>query len=225
MTLLEEVDLLFPRPHGIVVHPAGAFVYVTSLGTNQIATVGADHGEVRLTNVPGMAHGFVQAAISPDGSLLAVTAELTDSLFIFDLADPGSPTLVRGIAVPDGPFEPTFTADGRWIFVTAVAANRVAAVDTRDWSVSEVPDHPGFGQPHGIARSPDGSRVFVSNRRRLGGGNGGSGGAPTGPGTVLSICIGSRTVDAVLTVGHYAAGMGIAAKGGAGSGPGARPCP
>ena len=54
MTLLDEVDLLFPRPHGIVVHPKGDVVYVASLGTNQIATVGVDEGEVRLLDVPGM---------------------------------------------------------------------------------------------------------------------------------------------------------------------------
>ena len=38
MTVLDEVDLLFPRPHGIVVHPKGRVVYVASLGTNQIAS-------------------------------------------------------------------------------------------------------------------------------------------------------------------------------------------
>ena len=80
MSVLDEVDLLFPRPHGIVVNPKAEVVYVASLGTNQIATVGIEQGEVRLTNVPGMAHGFVQAAVSPDGRLMAVTAELTDSL-------------------------------------------------------------------------------------------------------------------------------------------------
>jgi YVTN family beta-propeller protein len=209
MQLLEEVDLLFPRPHGIVVHPAGDVVYVASLGTNQIASVGVDQGEVRLVNVPGMAHGFVQAAVSPDGSLLAVTAELTDSLLVFDLADPAAPKLVRGLPMPDGPFEPAFTADGRSIFVTALNANRVAVVDTRDWSVSVLPEHPGFGQPHGIALSPDGSRVFVGNRHQLGGVHDHAGGRPTGTGTVVAICVETRAVDTVLRVGHYAAGLGM----------------
>jgi YVTN family beta-propeller protein len=209
MQLLEEVDLLFPRPHGIVVHPAGDVVYVASLGTNQIASVGVDQGEVRLVNVPGMAHGFVQAAVSPDGSLLAVTAELTDSLLVFDLVDPAAPKLVRGLPMPDGPFEPAFTADGRSIFVTALNANRVAVVDTRDWSVSVLPEHPGFGQPHGIALSPDGSRVFVGNRHQLGGVHDHAGGRPTGTGTVVAICVETRAVDTVLRVGHYAAGLGM----------------
>jgi YVTN family beta-propeller protein len=210
MKLLDEVDLLFPRPHGIVVHPGGAVVYVASLGTNQIASVGVDQGEVRLVDVPGMAKGFVQAAVSPDGSMLAVTAELTDSLLVFDLATPSAPRLAHGIAMPDGPFEPALTPDGRSIFVTALNANRVAVVDTRDWSVSVLPEHAGFGQPHGIALSPDGSRVFVGNRHQLGGVHDHAGGRPTGTGTVVAICIESRTVDTLLSVGHYAAGLGIA---------------
>ena len=75
MKLLDEVDLLFPRPHGIAVHPAGAVVYVASLGTNQIASVGVDQGEVRLTSVLPEHAGFGQPhgiAISPDGSRLFV---------------------------------------------------------------------------------------------------------------------------------------------------------
>jgi YVTN family beta-propeller protein len=209
MTLLDEVDLLFPRPHGIVVHPAGEVLYVASLGTNQIATVGVDQGEVRLLNVPGMAHGFVQAAVSPDGRLLAVTAELTDSLLVFDLEDPRAPKVARGVAMPDGPFEPAFTPDGRSIFVTALNANRVAVVSTGDWSVSVLPEHPGFGQPHGIALSPDGSRVFVGNRHQTGGAHDHVGGRASGTGTVVAICAASHRVDTVVSVGHYAAGLGM----------------
>jgi DNA-binding beta-propeller fold protein YncE len=209
MAVLDEVDLLFPRPHGIVVHPKGDVVYVASLGTNQIASVGVDDGEVRLLDVPGSPHGFVQLAVSPDGKLLAATAELTDSLLIFDLSRSGAPRLLRGLGMPDGPFEPVFTPDGRTIFVTALNANRVAAVDTRDWSVVVLPENAGYGQPHGIALSPDGSHVFVGNRHQAGGVHDHAGGKPTAPGTVVSICVASRSVDTVLSVGNYAAGLGM----------------
>jgi YVTN family beta-propeller protein len=210
MRVLDEIDLLFPRPHGIVVHPKGDRVYVASLGTNQIASIGVAEGDVRLVDVPGPARGFVQTAVSPDGRWLAVTAELTDELMLFDLADPGAPKLSRSIPLPDGPFEPMFTGDGRWIFVTCLAANRVAVVDTKSWKVAGVLQHHAFAQPHGIALSPDGKYVFVGNRHQLGGTHEHQGGKPTGKGTVVAICAATRTADVALGVGNYAAGMGTA---------------
>lgn len=224
MRLLDEVDLLFPRPHGVVAHPAGERVYVASLGTNQLASVSVQSGEVRLVDVPGAPHGLVQAAVSPDGRLLAVTAELTDSLLLFDLSDPADPRLVRAIGMPDGPFEPAFTRDGRWIYVTCLSANRVAVVDTRGWTVVDALAHAGIGQPHGIAMAPDGSRIYVGNRHQSGGLHDHAGARPTGRGTVVAICAASREVDTVLTVGHYAAGMGTPDPSGGGSAVSAGPC-
>jgi YVTN family beta-propeller protein len=208
MQLMDEIDLLFPRPHGIVTHPDGQRVYVASLGTNQLASIGVGDGEVQLIEVPGQAHGFVQAAVSPDGRWLAVTAELTDQLMIFDLRDPKSPKLSQTLLLPDGPFEPMFTGGGRWIFVTCLGGNRVAVVDTKTWKVTSVLEHPAFAQPHGIALSPDGQYVFISNRHQFGGAHQHQGGKPTGKGTVVAICAATRAPINALAVGNYAAGMG-----------------
>lgn len=208
MKLLDEIDLLFPRPHGIVTHPTGSRVYVASLGTNQLASVGVEDQDVELIDVPGPAHGFVQAAVSPDGRWLAVTAELTDELMMFDLKDLRTPRLSQTILLPDGPFEPLFTGDGRWIFVTCLGGNQVAVVDTKQWKVAAILKHPAFAQPHGIALSPDGQHVWIGNRHQLGGAHQHQGGNPTGRGTVVSFCAATRAPEQVLTVGNYAAGMG-----------------
>ncbi|HEU4681422.1 MAG TPA: YncE family protein, partial [Gemmatimonadales bacterium] len=208
MKLMDEVDLLFPRPHGIAAHPSGQRVYVASLGTDQLGSVAVADGKVRLVQVPGPTYGFVQTAVSPDGLWLAVTAELSDGLMIFNLSNPMAPKLARTVPLPDGPFEPIFTGDGRWIFVTCLGANRVVVVDTRDWQVVDVLDHEAFAQPHGVALSPDGRYVFVSNRNQMGGAHEHEGGKPTGRGTVVAICALTRTPDKVIPVGNYAAGMG-----------------
>jgi YVTN family beta-propeller protein len=208
MRLLDEIDLLFPRPHGIVAHPGGQRVYVASLGTNQLASVGVEDGEVELIDVPGSAHGFVQVAVSPDGKWLALTAELTDALMVFDLSDIRKPRLSKTITLPDGPFEPLFTGGGRWIFVTCLGANRVAVVDAVRWKVASVVEHGAFAQPHGIAITPDGQYVFVGNRHQLGGAHQHQGGKPTGKGTVVALCAATRSAEATFTVGNYAAGMG-----------------
>jgi YVTN family beta-propeller protein len=208
MKLLDEIDLLFPRPHGIAAGVDGKRVYVASLGTNQIASVGVEDQDVQLIEVPGAAHGFVQAAVSPDGRWLGVTAELTDELMIFDLKEPRTPRLSKTIALPDGPFEPMFTGGGRWIYVTCLGANRVAVVDTRSWKVARVLEHEAFAQPHGVALSPDGQYVFVGNRHQLGGAHQHQGGHPTGKGTLVAFCAANQTPAGAVTVGNYAAGMG-----------------
>jgi YVTN family beta-propeller protein len=213
MTVVDEIGLIFPRPHAIVVGSAGRRVYIASLGVNQLASMAPDGSDVRLVDVPGAARGFVQAAVSPDGQWLAVTAELTDELLIFSLADAALPKLERAIPMPDGPFEPVFTLDGRWIYVTNLAANRVTVVDVSRWAPVDTIEHEGFVQPHGVALSPDGAVVYVGSRHQSGGVHDHAGGKPTGKGTVVAICAASHRILSSLTVGAYAAGMGAPVAG------------
>jgi hypothetical protein len=65
--------------------------------------------------------------------------------------------------------------------------------------------------------------MFVGNRHQAGGVHDHAGGKPTAPGTVVAICVGSRTVDTVLSVGNYAAGLGMTPARSGGSS--AAPCP
>lgn len=208
-TVLDEVDVFFPRPHPLMAHPSGEFVYVASLGVNQLASVDVDELTVQLQDVPGPDHSFVQAAVSPDGRWLALTADLTDRLMIFDLADPARPRLTREVEVPDGPFEPIFTLDGRWVYVTALRANRVAVVDAERWEVVDVLEHEAFVQPHGVAISPDGRYVYISSRHQHGDVHDHEGRKPTGRGTLAVICAASHQVVKVLAIGEYAAGIGV----------------
>jgi YVTN family beta-propeller protein len=208
MTLLEEYEVLFPRPHALVVDPRGAYVYVASLGENQFASVRLEDGETRLVDVPGPPLTFVQFAVSPDARWLAATAQTGNELLVFDIADPAAPRLARRIPMDRGPFEPAFTYDGRRIFVTNLDANTVSVIRTGSWEVQKRIEHPGFGQPHGVALSPDGQWLFVSNRHQAGGAHDHEGQKALARGTVAAICIATATVDTVLEVGNYAAGMG-----------------
>lgn len=208
MTLLEEYEVVFPRPHALVVDPRGAYVYVASLGVNQLASVRLEDGETRLVDVEGPPLTFTQFAVSPDARWLAATAQTANELLVFDIADPAAPRLARRIPTPRGPFEPAFTYDGRRVFVTDLDANAVSEIETAEWSTVRVLEHPGFGQPHGVALSADGQWLFVSNRHQAGGAHDHEGHQAVAPGTVAAICIATGTVDTVLPVGNYAAGMG-----------------
>jgi YVTN family beta-propeller protein len=222
MTLLDEYEVVFPRPHAVVVDPRGNHVYVGSLGENQLASIRLEDGETRLVTIDGPPLTLVQFAVSPDARWLAATAQTGNELVVLDIADPAAPRVAHRIPMNRGPFEPVFTYDGRGVFVTNLDANTVTAVDPATWTVQRVLEHPGFGQPHGVALSPDGQWLFVSNRHQAGGAHDHEGQKALARGTVAAICVATATVDTVLEVGNYAAGMGTPAPAGRVSDP--RPC-
>jgi len=211
MTVLDEYDVFFPRPHALVVHPGGSVVYVASLGVNQFASIRLDDGEQTLVDVEGPAHTITQFAVSPDGRWLVGTGSTSGQLLVFDVSDPARPAFARSVRMAAGPFEPVFTADGREVLVTNLDANVVSVVDVAAWHVAGEIHHPAFHQPHGVALGPDGRYLYVSDRYQAGDAHDHEGHQPLANGNVAAICIASREVVAVMEVGHYAAGLGVPA--------------
>jgi YVTN family beta-propeller protein len=211
MTLLDEVEIFFPRPHALVVDPRGTHAYVASLGVNQIGSVRLADGQLSLTDVDGPHHTLTQFAVSPDARWLVATAETSNRLLVWDISEPGVPRFARDVVLEAGPFEPVFTWDASRVFVTNLNADAVTVLDPATWETVAVLRHPTFRQPHGVALSPDGRYVYVSSRHQSGGAHDHEGHRATGHGTVAAICIPALSVDAVIEVGHYAAGMGAPA--------------
>jgi DNA-binding beta-propeller fold protein YncE len=211
MTRVDEIGVFFPRPHALILHPTGSHAYVASLGVNQLASVRLDDGALNLVDVEGPLHTLTQFAISPDGHWLVATAELSNQLLVFDLTDPDRPIFSRSIAMEDGPFEPGFALDGKTVFVTNLRANAVTVVGTDDWTVRRVIRDERFAQPHGVGFGPDGRYVYISNRSQSGGAHDHEGGKPVTHGYVAAICIPTLTVEAMIPVGNYAAGIGVPA--------------
>jgi YVTN family beta-propeller protein len=209
MTLLEEYEVFFPRPHGIVVDPRGEHVYVASLGVNQLARVRLEDGELELVDVEGPYHTFVQLAISPDGQWLVATGQTSGDVLLFDISEPGLPRLRHAIPIGGGPFESAFSYDGRHLVVTNIDADRVTIIDAATRAIEVTLEGEGFSQPHGVGLSPDGRFVFVSNRFQSGGAHDHEGKKATGAGTLVAICLATRSVESVIPVGHYAAGIGV----------------
>lgn len=160
---VDEIEVLFPRPHALTVHPSGEAVYSASLGVNQLAAVDGESWDLELLDVPGETHALVQFAVSPDGSTLVATAELTGDLLVFDLADPRAPTFVRAIEVGSRPWHPVYGRDGRHVYFGNKGDDTVVEVDVEAGRVSRTFEVPGADQPHGSALSPDGRLLFVSN--------------------------------------------------------------
>ena len=92
-----------------------------------------------------------------------------------------------------------------WVAAIAVGLGSVGAAD----AAFTPDDHYRVKAATDVQLSPDGSHVFVGNRHQAGVLHDHAGGKPTAPGTVVSICVASRSVDTVLSVGNYAAGLGM----------------
>ncbi|HSJ10074.1 MAG TPA: beta-propeller fold lactonase family protein [Longimicrobiales bacterium] len=214
---IEEVPVFFNRPHALALEPRSGTVYTASLATNQMAAVNPATEDVKLVDVAGPAHALMQFAISPDGRWLAISAELSHKVFIFDIADRMAPKLVNEIDVGRQPFDPIFTNDGRWIYVGNKAANTITIIDMQTRRVAKVLEGRGIAQPHGVAVSADGTRVYISNNNLSAvhdmSEHAGHAMPATaaGRGTVVVIDTRTQQVVEVIEVGNNASGIGTRA--------------
>ncbi len=195
---LEEVDVLFPRPHALAVHPEGRFAYTASLAMNQVATIDLASGRVEVTDTPGPPHALVQMAIAEDGRTLLASAELSGELLVFGLEDPSSPRLVTSVPLGSRPFDPAFSPDGESVWVPLKGADEVVVLERAGWSVLARIRGEGIHEPHAVEFSSDGGRAFVTNA------------APAGAAAARLVVVDTRTrdVEALLSLGSNLTGMG-----------------
>lgn len=213
MTLEEEVDVFFPRPHALVTTPDGAYAYAASLAENQLMALDmADPEDTELTRVDGPTHTFVQFAVSPDGTTMVVTGQTSGQVLVFDLEDPTAPVVTETIDVAAEPWHPVFSADGARVYFGNKRGNAVTILDAETWSVEAVIEDDDLSHPHGAALSPDGTHLYVSNSNRPHDEEHASHNAddPDAPSTVAVINTETHSVETVIPVGVYPTGVGAA---------------
>ncbi|MEX0692283.1 MAG: beta-propeller fold lactonase family protein [Gemmatimonadales bacterium] len=211
MTLVEEVDVLVPRPHAIETTRDGRYVYVASLAQNRLIALDMQTGVAQIVDVEGPTHTIVEFGLSPDGRWLASTAQLTGKLFMWDLGNPARPVLAHTIPVGQSPWHPTFTRDGCEIYVPNLDANTVSVVDVRRGAVSATITDERFAQPHGSTVGPNGW-IYVTNRNQAGDAHDHEGHEGAGVGRVVAIDPATRQIVASHSTGRYSAGVGSAAS-------------
>ena len=221
---IDEIEVLFPRPHAMALQQATQTVYTASLGVNQLAAVDVATQRVALTTVSGPNQSMMQFAISPDGRTLVVSGEMSAQLLVFDIAtDRMNPKLLHIVKVGRQPFDPIFTRDGRWVYLGNKSDNTISVVDTRNWTVATTITGAGISQPHGTAVSRDGRFVYVSNNNlkdaaampgmdhsnMAGMDHAATNAAPGagGNGTIVVIDVASKKIVKVIEVGKNAAGI------------------
>lgn len=219
MALVEELDVILPRPHAIAVDPLSGRVYVSGLGDNRIATVSAE-GRVDLTDIPGPLHAYVTFALSKDGRRLAASTQLTHSIIGFDVAT-GTPRPLGAADVKPFGYQIAWSPDGQSVWSGNQRSGAVTQVNTATWTVAGVITDSAFAEPHGVAVSPDGATVFVSSHGIQAGpstptpadtmhhGMHAGESAARGGGTLAIIDARTRTVRKVLPVGRFATAVGL----------------
>ena len=219
MQLMEELDVLVPRPHAIAADTRTGRVYVSGLGDNRIATIDTA-GRVELTEVAGPLHAYVTFALSPDGTRLAASTQLTARLLGFDVTT-GAPRQVGEAQVLPFGYQIAWTPDGGSVWLGNQRSGAVTEVSAATWTVAGVVRHAAFAEPHGVIVSPDGRTVFVSSHGvqtgptaptptdTMHGGMHAGAGAPRGAGTLVRIDARTRAVRDVIPVGRYATALGL----------------
>lgn len=207
---VEERPVVFPRPHAMVFN--NGYVYTASAGANQVIALNAETGETAFVAVEGPVQGFVQHALSPDGTRMATAGQLSGQLLLFDTTDPQVPHLLRTVEVGRSPWHPHFTPNGQHVYVSNLGSNSVSFLDAATWTLVQNIVHPGLAEPHDTMISPDGRYVFVSNRNStrayIPRHNFGPGRADRG--TLAVIDTQTNEVVKVLELGRYVTGIGMA---------------
>jgi YVTN family beta-propeller protein len=100
----------------------------------------------------------VNIALAPDGRLLYVTCEHSDSLVVVDVE---SSAVVCEVAVGRRPHGVAIAPDGATVYVSNRFSRSLSVIDTSTLRVLR--EIPVGDDPHGICTSPSGDRVYVSN--------------------------------------------------------------
>jgi DNA-binding beta-propeller fold protein YncE len=219
----DELEVLFARPHPMAATSTG-FAYTGSLGVNQIATIDlTDAGNgtgVKITNIPGPNHSFVQFVATRDGKTLIGTGDVSGQLLVFDVANAytaETPRLVKSIDVGKMAFDPAYTPDEKFVWVPVKSTNEIVVVDAAAWKeVARIKDA-RLQQPQQIAFSTDGAWAFVTNNNKMDhmadpahAGHE----MPASDGMALLVVINVKTmkVDQAIPLGKNLTGMGRAQK-------------
>jgi DNA-binding beta-propeller fold protein YncE len=115
----------------ISISPDDRWVFTSDTTKPRLAVINAATRKVdRWVELPGEGYG---SAPTPDGKWLLIAMPSVNGVAVIDLA---SMQVVKTIKVPPSPQEVVLQPDGQVAYVSCSQSHQVAAIQTKDWSVS-----------------------------------------------------------------------------------------
>jgi len=150
-------------PVHITFSQGGRFAYVTNFQGSSVSVIDTAQGRVVKTIItPAGPHGLTA---SSDGRFIYVACLNGQALAIIDSQ---TNALAQALMLPANthPYSAVLGKEGRYLYITDNFFGRVLVVDTtllQDPAHAVVGGSPAGQQPVLIARSPDGTRLYVTN--------------------------------------------------------------
>lgn len=163
MTLVKEINLVLTNglPHGIVLSPDNTKLYVANIAKNAIHVINTTINEaIDLINF-GVDYQPINAAISPDGYFLYLSAEGTSQFLIFNTQ---TRNIIYQLTVNPSPRQIVVSNNGSYIYVASQGASVVEVIQKTGfvWTKIGVINHPAFSMLEGIDLSSDSRYLYVS---------------------------------------------------------------
>ena len=210
------IDIEGNAPHGITFGPEEKFLYTMNAGSDDISVLDLATNEVvaRIPLTPGSPpaptggalHEPYQSEIAADGNLW-VTCRKSSEVRVVDLAQR---RVIDSIPVGSRPLIPGLSPDGTRLWVPNVRENTVSVIDVASRSVLSTISGLKSG-PHAVLFTPDGTTAWVSCENLAGSENlhHPLEGTEVVPGLLYKVNVASQSIENVLEVGGFAAGLGL----------------
>ncbi|MEM6783212.1 MAG: beta-propeller fold lactonase family protein [Bacteroidota bacterium] len=210
---LEEIAVPFTRPHAL--EQVGDYVLSSSLSENVVVSIDVSDPllpeVVDQISLGGGMKSLVMFDVSPDGQQAALTAQLSQEVYLLDLSDPTNLRITGIVAVGEQPWHPTYSPDGATLYIPNRLSNSVSVMDVATQTVTATITDAALSQPHGSAITADGRFLVVSSRNTMGGYTPEFpyAGSQENPGTVVVIDTRTNAVVHVIEIGAFASGVEV----------------
>lgn len=152
--------------HNMTISPNHRFLYVASIGTNEVHAFSRDTSTGALTRI-GTVTGL-PGAVDPQGLFLYVAERATNIVAVFQIGNNGVLTRIPGLSLflaGVGPHALAAHPDGQTLYVANINGTSVSVfrIDPTTGALILIQTAPTGGDPHDVAVHPNGQFLYTAD--------------------------------------------------------------